>query len=154
MKTLQNILTGVDYIKIIHDNPSAQIKDIAFDSRKVNADCLFVAEKGELTDGHLYIDKAIQSGAKAIVLEDESYIDNNSSVTYIIVKSSSFALAQISRNFFDNPSAKLNLIGVTGTNGKTTTVTLLYELFTRLGYKCGKISTVENIIVDKVLPTQ
>ena len=168
MKNLQDILKDIDFTignAVFDDTETKEnatysllhttyIDGLAFDSRKVKKDYLFVAEKGEVTDGHLYIDKAISNGAKVVVLEDEKFIANNNGIIYIKVKSSSLALSIIARNFFDNPSAKLNLVGITGTNGKTTTVTLLHELFTQLGFKCGKISTVENVIVDKVLPTE
>ena len=175
MKTLQDILKDFEYeilnqtsdILVSNNNLTekdilaTKVEGIAFDSRKVQANYLFVAEKGELTDGHLYIDKAIANGATVIVFDSNDYTPNttistldNSPIIYIKVKSSSFALALIAKNYYDNPSAHLTLVGITGTNGKTTTVTLLYELFTLLGYRCGKISTVENIIVDKVLPTE
>ena len=162
MKTLQDILYNINYK--IEDNiysngdlslfNTLYIEGIAFDSRRVKENYVFVAEKGEVTDGHLYIDKAISNGAKVIVYDNNEFSPKNNSILYIKVQSSSLALAQIAKNFYDNPSSKLKLVGVTGTNGKTTTVTLLYELFTRLGYKCGKISTVENIIVEKILSTE
>lgn len=174
MKTLKDILKDFEYeILNIEDNNSitnnsltktqilTKVEGIAFDSRKIQINYLFVAEKGELTDGHLYIDKAIANGATIIVFDEKDYTPstrissiNNQPIIYIKVKSSSFALAQIAKNYYNNPSKNLILVGVTGTNGKTTTVTLLYELFTLLGHRCGKISTVENIIVDTILPTE
>ncbi|MBP3253693.1 MAG: UDP-N-acetylmuramoyl-L-alanyl-D-glutamate--2,6-diaminopimelate ligase [Bacteroidales bacterium] len=157
MKNLKQILDGVKINRIINEDNAKEIQGIAFDSRKVEEGYVFVAEKGELADGHSYICSAVQSGAKVIVLDNASYMpesNDNTSVTYILTDDSSLALSQIACNFYDRPTEKLKLVGITGTNGKTTTVTLLYELFTALGYKCGKISTVENIVAGKVLPTQ
>lgn len=134
-------------IKILEElgKPSNKHKDIVLDSRKASKDSIFVAISGTVTDGHNYIDKAIENGATTIVCEN---IPNNinKDVHYIKVKNTSETLGILSSNFYDNPSKKIKLIGVTGTNGKTTIVTLLYNLFTELGYYCGLISTVKNII--------
>jgi UDP-N-acetylmuramoyl-L-alanyl-D-glutamate--2,6-diaminopimelate ligase len=128
------------------------VSGIAFDSRKVGDGTLFVAVKGTLSDGHAFISRAIESGARVIVCE--TLPDTiHESITFITVKNSAQALGIIASNFHGNPSTKVKLIGVTGTNGKTTTATLLFQLFTALGYKCGLISTVENRIVDKVVPS-
>jgi UDP-N-acetylmuramoyl-L-alanyl-D-glutamate--2,6-diaminopimelate ligase len=124
------------------------VEAVAFDSRKVVPGTLFVAVKGLTTDGHLYISKAIESGATAIVCE-EFPEETPETVTFIKVRNSAYALGIIASNFFDNPSEKLKLVGVTGTNGKTTIVTLLYELFSQLGYTCGLISTVRNLVGEK-----
>jgi len=131
---------------------SADVKGICFDSRQVKPGFLFVALKGTQSDGHQYISKALSLGAVAIVCEvlPESVPDN---VTFVTVKNSSQALGVIASNFYQNPSEKIKLTGVTGTNGKTTVATLLFKLFTSLGYKCGLISTVENLIVDQVIPS-
>ena len=128
------------------------IQSIHLDSRHCVPGSLFFAVKGTGTDGHLYIDKAIENGAIAIVCESlpEQLADQ---VTYIRVKESAGAMGQISSNFYENPSAKLILIGVTGTNGKTTTVTLLYQLFIALGYKTGLISTIVNKIGNEIYPS-
>lgn len=121
------------------------VPHIEFDSRKVTDGALFIAVRGTITDGHQYIDKAIEKGAKIVVCEDlPAALD--SEVTYVKVADSSAALGVMSNNFYDHPSRKLKLVGVTGTNGKSTTVTLLYQLFTALGYKVGLISTIENKI--------
>ncbi len=127
------------------------VASVIFDSRKVKKDSLFVAVKGTTTDGHQYIAKAIEKGANTIVCETIPE-RTKADVTYFKVEDSAEALAIIAANFYDKPSAKLKLTGVTGTNGKTTTVTLLYRLFTALGYKTGLISTIENRIVEVVLP--
>jgi UDP-N-acetylmuramoyl-L-alanyl-D-glutamate--2,6-diaminopimelate ligase len=101
--------------------------------------------KGVSSDGHAFIDKAIEDGAVAIIC-NEMPLEIKDNITYIRVKDTSYALGIIASNFYDNPSSKLKLVGVTGTNGKTTTVTLLYHLFKFLGYKTGLISTVKNYI--------
>src|SRR5688572_33462670 len=118
-----------------------EVKGICFDSRKVQTGFLFVAVRGTLSDGHQFIDKAIDSGAAAIVCENlpESI---NEQVTFVTVQNSAQALGIMASNYFGNPSEKLKLTRVTGTNGKTTTATLLYQLFTTLGYPTGLLSTV------------
>jgi UDP-N-acetylmuramoyl-L-alanyl-D-glutamate--2,6-diaminopimelate ligase len=121
------------------------IDSVCFDSRKVQKLGLFIAVKGVSSDGHLFIDKAIADGAVAIVCSEMPTIIDEQ-ITYIRVKDTSYALGIIAANYYDNPSTKLKLVGVTGTNGKTTTVTLLYHLFKFLGYKTGLISTVKNYI--------
>jgi len=144
MKIVSEIVSSVNVLKVI-GNMEILITAIEFDSRKVSNNTLFVAVKGTLSDGHQYIDKAIQSGAIAIVCEVlPSEINNN--VTYIIVENSAFALGRIASAFYNHPSSKLKLVGVTGTNGKTTTVTLLYNLVRLLGHKAGLLSTVRNYI--------
>jgi UDP-N-acetylmuramoyl-L-alanyl-D-glutamate--2,6-diaminopimelate ligase len=135
-----------------YGNMNTEVKGICFDSRKVKADFVFIAVKGTLSDGHDYIQKALDLGATVIVCE-KLPATVNEKVTYVTVKSSALALGIIASNYFGNPSEKLKLVGVTGTNGKTTTVTLLYQLFSGLGYNVGMISTVENRIVDDVIPS-
>lgn len=127
-----------------------QLKGIAFDSRKVEAGFLFVAVKGTQSDGHEFIKAAISKGATAVVCEKlpESLSDN---ITYVTVKESGKALGTIAANYYNNPSARLKLVGVTGTNGKTTVATLLHKLFTSLGYASGLLSTVENKIKEEVI---
>ncbi|MDR1848196.1 MAG: UDP-N-acetylmuramoyl-L-alanyl-D-glutamate--2,6-diaminopimelate ligase [Bacteroidales bacterium] len=144
MYNLDNILKKVK-IETIIGSTNKQIVNICFDSRKVSKNYLFVAQKGTLVDGHIFIDKSIENGACVIVCEElPKNIQDN--VTYIKVKSSDKALGIISSNFYNNPSSKLKLIGITGTNGKTTTVTLLHNLFTNFGIKTGLISTIVNKI--------
>lgn len=129
-----------------------EISNIAFDSRKITTDGLYIAVKGTATDGHRFIASAIENGAKAVVCEmlPEVLVEN---ITYIRVQDSNQALGQIASNFYGNPSEKLNLIGVTGTNGKTSVSTLLFDVFKNLGYSSALISTVEYRIVDEVLPS-
>lgn len=147
MKLLKDILYKVRLVGVIGSTKSS-VSSIAFDSRKIERNGLFVATRGTSVDGHQYIDTAIEAGAKAIVCETmpENIL---SGVTYIQVENSNQALGLIAANFYDNPSSKLKLIGVTGTNGKTTTTSLLFDLFQKLGYKVGLISTVVYKIGEK-----
>jgi UDP-N-acetylmuramoyl-L-alanyl-D-glutamate--2,6-diaminopimelate ligase len=149
MKTLRDILYKVALVEV--DGPTdIPVSAIHFDSRKVNDGSLFAAVRGTLTDGHKFIDQVIEKGASAIVCE-EMPAKKQKGITYIRVKDSAEALAIIAANFYDHPSSKLKLVGITGTNGKTTTATLLFKLFRGLGYKVGLLSTVRNQINDKVL---
>lgn len=147
MKLLKDILYKCRIEDVIGSTNLA-VEHICFDSRQAEKLSAFVAVRGTQTDGHLYIDKAINQGSKIIVCEElpENIIDG---VTYVKVLDTKQALGVMAANFFDNPSEQLQLVGVTGTNGKTTTVSLLYQLFKALGYKCGLISTVVNKIGNK-----
>jgi UDP-N-acetylmuramoyl-L-alanyl-D-glutamate--2,6-diaminopimelate ligase len=149
MKLLKDILYKAGIIDLIGSTNIA-ISSICFDSRKVGRHCLFIAVKGEQSDGHEFIEQAIGKGAIAIICEEfpDIIVDK---ISYIKVKNTSIALGEIASNFYDNPSASLKLVGVTGTNGKTTTVTLLYQLFRYLGHKVGLLSTVKNIINEEVV---
>lgn len=150
MKKLEDILKGVDIISI-SGSVSAEITAIEFDSRKVIAGSLFVAVKGYNTDGHRFIGSAISSGAIAVICEE---LPDNASgeICWIRTSDSAKALGQTASNYYDNPSYSLKLVGVTGTNGKTTIATLLYNMFSKLGYKCGLFSTVCNYINGTELP--
>jgi UDP-N-acetylmuramoyl-L-alanyl-D-glutamate--2,6-diaminopimelate ligase len=145
--TLKNILKDIKPLSI-QGSPDTEISQVCFDSRKVTNNSLFVAVKGTTSDGHQFISDTIDKGATAIICENlpENRMDG---ITYIKVKDSHSALGIAASNFFDNPSSKLKLVGVTGTNGKTSIVTLHYQLFTALGYKCGLLSTIKNLIVEK-----
>lgn len=127
-------------------------KDLQFDSRKCKEGSVFFAVRGTQVDGHDYIVKAVENGAKTIVCEQmpEKQVD---SVRYFVVENSAKALGLAASEFYGNPSKKLHLVGVTGTNGKTTIATLLYRLFTDAGYVCGLLSTIENIIGTRVVPS-
>ncbi len=127
------------------------ITSIEFDSRMVQDGSLFVATRGTLTDGHNYIESAVERGAKVVVCEELPAV-KLSGIEYIEVEDSHSALSHLAAEFYDFPSKQIKLVGVTGTNGKTTTATLLYNLFTTLGYKCGLLSTVENRIGSGVSP--
>lgn len=151
MKLLSDILYKARLEEIIGSTHMA-ISSVTFDSRKVKKDTLFVATCGTATDGHQYIDKAIEAGAVAVVCE-ELPENKKENVTYIKVTDSTHALGFIACNYYDNPSRKIKLVGVTGTNGKTTTVTLLFNLFRTLGYNVGLLSTVQNKINNTVIPS-
>ncbi len=123
------------------------INQLVFDSRKVSDKDVFIAQKGYTVDGHQFIDKAIQLGAKVVVCENVP-LHKNKEITFVQVVNANVALAIMAANFYKNPSSKLQLIGVTGTNGKTTIATLLYQLFTKAGYKVGLLSTVKILVAD------
>ena len=137
-------------IRSVAGNTGVEISDIQIDSRKVSKGCVFIAVKGVAADGHKFIEKAVEAGAVAVICEALP-VNTKEGVTYVQVDNSAMAAGLIAHNFFGQPSEKLKLVGVTGTNGKTTIATLLYKLFTSLGYKCGLLSTVENKIGDSVL---
>ena len=128
------------------DLKSLGITSIETDSRKCTPGSLFVAIEGNSADGHRFIPKAIENGASTVVYQNDGEFLTTPGVTFVKVPSSRKALSQLAARFYDRPSSKLNLVGVTGTNGKTTTATLLYRLFTLLGYECGLISTIANYI--------
>ena len=129
------------------------IKGVNIDSRKIEQDHLFIAVRGTQADGHNYIDKAIESGATAIVCE-EIPETRNADITYIKVENSEQAVGSIATSFYGDPTSKMKLVGVTGTNGKTTIATVLYNTFRHMGYKVGLISTVVNYIDGKAIPTE
>ncbi len=151
MKLLSDILYK-SQLKEIVGSTNVAISSVTFDSRKVKKDSLFIATKGTAFDGHNYIETAIEHGAVAIVCENLP-LTLKESVTYIKVLDSAASLGFIACNFYDNPSEKLKLVGITGTNGKTTTVTLLFNLFRGLGYNVGLLSTVENKINNAIIPS-
>lgn len=150
MIELKDILYGVSISEVLGDMQLI-IKRMTFDSREVENNALFFAVRGTAVDGHDYIDQAILNGAIAVVVE-EMPSEPKENTTYIRVENSAHALGIAASNFCDNPSEKLNLVGVTGTNGKTTTVTLLHELFSQMGHYCGILSTVVNKIGTKKVP--
>ena len=150
MQRLRDILYKVN-IRSVVGSTDLEIGDVQIDSRKIKDGSLFIAVKGVAFDGHQFIDKAIQAGATGVVFE-ESLAEKKEGIVYVEVENSAAAAGLIAHNFFGQPSEKMKLVGVTGTNGKTTIATLLYKLFTSLGYKCGLLSTVENHIGDKVVP--
>ena len=149
MKNLQNLLANVSVQKIQGD-PNRTIESLTLDSRQAQQGSLFAALKGSTADGHQFIEKAITNGAAVILCEGLPAV-LKTEVTYIQVADSASALGFISDTFYEHPSRQLKLVGVTGTNGKTTTVTLLYNLFQGLGYKAGLLSTVENKIGQRTL---
>ena len=149
MRYLSDIIEGLAFTEL-QGSADVEITAIVFDSRKVVPGCMFVAVKGTVVDGHEYILQAIEQGAIAVICEElPSRVTGE--VDFLMVADSAIALAIVSANFYDNPSLKLKLVGVTGTNGKTTIATLLYKLFRDMGYKCGLLSTVENQINGEVI---
>ena len=150
MKRLKDILYRVS-IEAVHGATDVFISKIEFDSRKVESNTVFVAIKGTLSDGHDYIDKAISLGACVIICEEFPAVLSEN-ITYVKVNNTNEALAYLSANFYDNPSEKIKLVGVTGTNGKTTIASLLYQLFKKAGYKVGLLSTVKIIVDTAIYP--
>ncbi|WP_164123584.1 MULTISPECIES: UDP-N-acetylmuramoyl-L-alanyl-D-glutamate--2,6-diaminopimelate ligase [Sphingobacterium] len=146
---LKELLHAVPVIQV-EGSLEVEITSVCFDSRKVDAGSLFVAVRGVHTDGHLFVDKVVAAGAVALVVE-ELPTDMLDTVTYLLVNDSAYVLGLIAGNFYGNPSKDLKLVGVTGTNGKTTVATLLFNLFDHLGYQVGLLSTVENRIGDRVV---
>ena len=147
---LKDLLKNIKPQNII-GSTDIEIAGVNIDSRRIENGHLFVAQKGTQVDGHKFIPKAIEQGAKAILLEDmpEEKADG---VTYVQVESTEDAVGKVATLFYGDPSRKLKLVGVTGTNGKTTIATLLYNMFRKFGYKCGLLSTVCNYIEDEAIP--
>ena len=148
---LSDILNGVDVLDIL-GNKEIEISEIVFDSRKAVKNSLYIAIKGTLVDGYQYIPSAIEKGAKAIVCEVLPE-QKEEGITYIKVENSSKVLGLLASNFYGNPSEKLTLVGITGTNGKTSVSTLLFDIFKKMGYSSVLISTVEYRIGDEVFPS-
>ncbi|WP_411766496.1 UDP-N-acetylmuramoyl-L-alanyl-D-glutamate--2,6-diaminopimelate ligase [Winogradskyella sp. A3E31] len=147
MKSLKDILYKVT-ITAVTGSTDVKINKIEFDSRQIKSNDVFVAIRGTVVDGHNYIEKAISDGSIAVICE-ELPRDLKANVTYIKVDNSNKALAFMAANYYENPSQNLRLVGVTGTNGKTTVSSLLYQLFTKAGYKVGLLSTVKIMVADK-----
>jgi len=152
LKLLKDIIYKAGIEEVIGSTQVA-IEKVCFDSREIEKFSLFIAVSGTQVDGHKYIAKGIEDGAVAIICEQFPK-EIKEEITYIRVKSSSAALGVVAANFYDNPASEIKLIGITGTNGKTTTATLLHDLYTELGYKCGLLSTVVNKIgVSEIVST-
>lgn len=146
---LQEILYKVS-IRSVSGDTTVEVNDLQLDSRAVKEGACFIAVKGSSADGHKFIETAISKGATAIICEVLPQ-NLNSAVVYVQVEDSALAAAVMSHNFYGEPSAKVKLVGVTGTNGKTTIATLLWKLFSSLGYQCGLVSTVQNQIGEQVI---
>jgi len=151
MKLLKDIIYKTGIEEVI-GSTNVAVEKICFDSREVENGSLFIAVSGTQVDGHQYISKCINDGALAIICE-ELPEEINDNVTYIRVQSSSAALGVVAANFYDNPASEIELVGITGTNGKTTTATLLHDLYTQLGHKSGLLSTVVNKIGTEEIPS-
>lgn len=148
---LKEILYKVSIIEVVGIT-DIEVANIQFDSRKVETSSLFVAIKGTQSDGHDYISQSIKKGAKVVVLENMP-TDFVANVTYVQVANSEVALGIIAANYYNNPSEKIKLVGITGTNGKTTIVSLLSQLFALMNVKVGMLSTIQNKIIDTVIPS-
>lgn len=150
MAVLQDILFKVN-IRSVHGNTATQVNDLQIDSRKVKPGSVFIAIKGAAADGHQFIDIAVKNGAAAVICQVMPEAKKEE-VAYIQVESSAAAAGYMAHNFFGQPSEKMKLVGITGTNGKTTVATLLYKLFTQLGHNCGLLGTVQNHIGSRIVP--
>ena len=150
MALLQQILYKVNIISVVGSTVT-EITDLQTDSRKVNTGSCFIAISGTIADGHQFIDSAIANGAAAVICEKLPDVLHEN-VQFTVVENSAVAAGIMANNFYGQVSEKIKLVGVTGTNGKTTIATLLFKLFLGLGYKCGLISTVQNQIGDKIIP--
>jgi len=151
VKNLKDILYNVS-VNEVYGSTDVHINNIVFNSKIIKLNDVFIAINGQLTDGHKYIDLAIKSGAIAIICENIP-INRINNITYIVVADTKSALADMAANFYNNPSKKLQLIGITGTNGKTTVASLLYDLFKKANNKVGLLSTVKILVDDKVYKT-
>lgn len=151
MKPLKDLLFGVS-INAVSGSTALRVGGLCFDSRSAGRDDAFVAVRGTQADGHRFIDKALEGGATAVICETLPD-DLRDGVTYVEVTDTQEALAVMASNFYGNPSANLKLVGVTGTNGKTTVSSLLFDLFRQAGYKVGLLSTIRIVVGDTVYPT-
>ena len=149
---LNQLVSGLDIIEVKGDM-EREISGVQIDSRQVDKNYLFVAVRGTAADGHNYIGKAIEKGASAVLCE-EIPADVDESVTYVKVANTEQTTGSVATAFYGNPTSKLKLVGVTGTNGKTTIATVLYEMFRRMGHKAGLLSTVANYIDGEMIPTE
>lgn len=147
---LKELLKDIPVIAIV-GSENVEITDVNIDSRRIKDGHLFIAMKGTQVDGHKFVSKAIELGAKAVMCEDMPE-EKTEGVTYVQVVSTEDVVGKVATTFHGNPSTKLKLVGVTGTNGKTTIATLLYNMFTKMGHKCGLLSTVCNYIIDEAIP--
>ena len=147
---LKELLKDIPVVAVV-GSEDIEITGVNIDSRRIKEGHLFVAMKGTQVNGHKFVPKAVELGAKAVLCEDMPE-QKAEGVTYVQVESTEDAVGKVATTFHGNPSTKLKLVGVTGTNGKTTIATLLYNMFTKMGHKCGLLSTVCNYIVDEAIP--
>ncbi|MGV3530469.1 MAG: UDP-N-acetylmuramoyl-L-alanyl-D-glutamate--2,6-diaminopimelate ligase [Flavisolibacter sp.] len=151
MKKLSDILYNIS-VTAVSGSTDVDVQNVQTDSRNVEAGTLFIAVKGVAVDGHRFIEQSVNAGAIAVICEEMPAAVKDG-ITYVQVKDSASAAGIAAHNFYDRPSERLKLVGVTGTNGKTTIATVLHKLFTCLGYTTGLVSTVENMIAGKVIPS-
>ena len=146
MRHLSDILAGIDHI-LVKGSLDHVVTSLHIDSRKITPGSIFIAMRGTVTDGHDYMEKAVENGASVVIFEDALVMRVlDIPATFIKVKDSGPVLGLIAAAFYDHPSRLLSVVGITGTNGKTTTATLLYQLYEQMGHKCGLLSTVQNKI--------
>ena len=150
--TLEDILSGIRY-ETLCGCASVEVREITFDSRAAVKGSVFVAIEGTQADGHDFVGKAVENGCTAVVVR-KAPADMPSGVTCVKVDDTSLSLGLMARNFYGNPTSRIKLVGVTGTNGKTTTATLLYEVFRAMGHKCGLLSTVKNVVDTDQTPAR
>ena len=148
MIKFSDLLFGISIKSVVGDITSVMVNKVEFDSRKVSDSDLFIAINGVTVDGHSFISTSIKKGAKSVIVE-EIPEKINEDICYVQVDSASSSMSVVASNYYDNPSTKIKLVGVTGTNGKTTIVTLLHQIFSDLGYPTGMLSTIENKIGKK-----
>jgi len=149
MRHLSDILEGIDHT-LVKGNLDHVVTGLHIDSRKVTPGSLFIAIKGTLTDGHDYLEKAVENGASVVIIDNAGVVRMpDIPATFIVVTDSSAITGLLAAAFYNHPSRSLRVVGITGTNGKTTTATLLYQLYEQMGHKCGLLSTVQNKIHDK-----
>ena len=148
---LQQLLYQLPLLQV-HGNTDVEVQSVQADSRKVTTGVCFVAIRGTVADGHRFIEACVAQGAVAVICESlpQTLVAD---VTYVQVRDTSLALGIVAGNFYGNPSAHLKIVGVTGTNGKTSVVTLLHRLFMAMGYQCGLVSTVQNQINHEIIPS-
>lgn len=149
---LRELLHAIPVLDLWGDH-DIEISSLTFDSRKVEEGSLFIAVRGERVDGHDFVEEVIQKGSVAVIV-GEMPKNKEKGITYVCVHDTVYALGVAAANYYGNPSRKLKLVGITGTNGKTTTATLLYQLFNKLDYSAGLISTIENRVGDEIYPAK
>ncbi|MBQ4366896.1 MAG: hypothetical protein II786_02280 [Muribaculaceae bacterium] len=149
---LKELVGKLDVLEV-KGNLECDICGVQIDSRQVSEGQLFIAVKGTAADGHAYIGKALEKGAVAVLCEDMP-VETNENVTYVRVENTEQSVGQVATTFYGDPTSRLKLVGVTGTNGKTTIATVLYELFRAMGHKAGLLSTVCNYIDGEAIPTE
>lgn len=150
MKELKRLLDGIEY-EPVQGDADRIITDIVYDSRKIQKDCVFVCIKGSVSDGHKYAEEAAQKGASALIVSEDVSVPKDTAV--IKVKDTRYALALLSAAYFDHPAEELNVIGITGTKGKTTTTYMVKSILEGAGYKVGLIGTIETIIGEETIPS-
>ncbi len=152
MKKLEKILESIEVLNYLSLSEQV-VKDVQIDSRQCTEGSLFIAYQGYAQDSHEYISSAVENGAQYVILDNRDYIDK-ADVLYILVDNSQQSISRVASNYYEHPSRLMTVIGITGTNGKTTTANLLFDLFFRLGFSCGLVSTIEVKYSDTIIPAK